>query len=77
MKLTVKQVKPTEAELRRILKDREFAQAFAWRSHETKQKRLWELYKEVINPVNSRDKRIRLWSKMDKLGYGDWARKKG
>ena len=77
MKPTVKQVKPTATELRRILKDREFARAFEWRSHETKQKRLWELYKEVINPANSRDKRIRLWIKMDELGYGDWARNKG
>lgn len=68
--LNVKDVKPTQAELRRIVKDREFAQGFAIRKYENQQKRAWELYMIARNGKQPSDTRLAALRKMLDMGFG-------
>lgn len=69
-RLTIKDVKPTQAELRRILKDREFAQGFAMRKYENQQKRAWELYTLIRDRKQPSDTRLAALRKMLAMGFG-------
>ena len=72
-KLSVRQVKPTQAELRRIVRDRKLAKGLAQRAWEEKQKAAWQAYCVVCDRKQSTFTRERALRRMLHLGHGsDW-----
>ena len=72
--LSVRQIKPTQRELRRIVKDRQFAAGLELRKQEAIQLRAFNLYTK-LRAATTQERKIRIWLAMDKIGFGDWARK--
>ena len=73
-RLSVRQIKPTQAELRRILSDRKFAAGMAQRAWEEKQKTAWQAFRILCDHNQPVDKRHRALSRMlhNEHGHAWW-----
>jgi len=72
--LSVRQIKPTQRELRRIVKDRQFAAGLELRKQEAIQLRAFNLFTR-LRAATTKERKVFIWLAMDNIGFGDWARR--